>query len=436
MRQSWGKAISTLYFLFTKKTEIKNSDFKSLQYSTLISLIGDELTNMAILTLIYNITHSASLVASTYIFRTLAIFTSGLIVPATIGMVKNRKKLLLAIDITRAILISFLIFFPLVTNIYIFIFISYLLNGFYYPVKQAAVQTLISSEKRAQFISITQTYTYVVHFTAPLLAGLMLLYISPRMLIGIDAISFLVSAALLIKLSNLYLDEAGENGGKFFNRLFSGYQKIFFTSVQRNLLTFRLLLLLSLSIYDVLVTMVITNFAKNIAYYGFPKVFTFSLLLGLFSSFTAIATMLASLCTQQLSSDKIELCAKLGLMFLISGLMFWACPISFKYCWIIFIFGTFLIGFGLSFSRFFLYTAGYELTEKSLFVQIVSSSDAIARLWQSCISTATITISTLLPVGGVIIASCFVMSFAIVPIKKLISTLNDRSNRLDTLQKI
>lgn len=90
----------------------------------------------------------------------------------------------------------------------------------------------------------------------------MLLYISPRMLIGIDAISFLVSAALLIKLSNLYLDEAVENGDKFFNRLFSGYQKIFFTSVQRNLLTFRLLLLLSLSIYDVLVTMVITNFAK------------------------------------------------------------------------------------------------------------------------------------------------------------------------------
>lgn len=228
MRKLRGKVLAFNLFSF-KRNNRQGSDFTRLQYSTLISLIGDEITNIAILTLIYTITHSASLVASTYIFRTLAIFTSGLIVPGTISMVKNRKNLLIAIDITRAILISCLVFFPAVSNIYTFIFLSYLLNGFYYPVKQAAVQVLIDSEKRTKFISITQTYSYVVHFIVPFISGLLLLYISPKMLIGIDALSFLISAGILLKLSNIFLDDVNESGNKFFNRLFSGYQKIIVT---------------------------------------------------------------------------------------------------------------------------------------------------------------------------------------------------------------
>ena len=37
---------------------------------------------------------------------------------------------------------------------------------------------------------------------------------------------------------------------------------------------------------------------------------------------------------------------------------------------------------------------------------------------------------------GVIIASCCVMSFAILPIKKLIFNLNNRSGRINTLQEV
>lgn len=252
---------------------------------------------------------------------------------------------------------------------------------------------------------------------------IILLVISPTTLVLIDASTFLIAAGILRGISSIISPQESA-AGSFFERLFTGYQKICFVAEQRNLLTLRLLLLFALSVYDVVVTMLITHLAKTTIPDSPLPFLSFSSVLGCFSALTAVATTLASLCTQRFSRKHLLTSAYWGLFCLMLGLLLWATPTTWSYCWESFILGTLAIGFGLSFSRFFLYTAGFELTEQHVFVQIVSSADAMARLWQSCIATATIALSACLPLSSLMLASCGLMAFAMLPIKNLIRSID------------
>lgn len=407
---------------------------KRLLSSSICSFIGDNITDVAMATILYHLTKSPVAIASIFIFRFFAIFVSGIIVPGIIPLFKNKKKLLIQIDLIRAFSIIGLIFIKEIWPIYFVTFLNSFLNGLYYPVKQSAIQNIIHSDQRISFISLTQTANNTILLIVPTFCGFALNYIRPGYFFFFDGLSFIISAYLLAKLPSWDQpiiknnDFSKENQFKIFmNRVLRGYSIIFRTKTQSSLLLFRLFLLFSLSSYDVIKMAVLTNFFNHISDYHLPPFITFSFALGLISTVGSSVSIIASLyCGRHYTYKNIQMPFYIGSLLLGLGILCWSAPMTFKFCWVIYLVGTGLLYVGLSFARVAVHSVGLEITDKDIYIEVTSSSDAISRLWQSGVSSFMVAILSIFTLPAIAVVSGIVGGMAIYPARILLNALLHR----------
>lgn len=404
---------------------------KRLLYSSVLSLIGDNFTNIALATVLYVTTKSPTAVASLFIFKAFAIFVSGFVVPTTIGYFKSKKALVIWIDILSALLIFILVFTNKTWVIYTVAFLKAFLNGFYHPTKQSGVQATVPKENRVSFISITQSATNLAYVIVPSVAGFVLSYIIPEIFFIIDGITFLMAASLLSKIPEWGTKETVNQKEimreAFLEKLLKGYKIIFTNPAQRNLLYFRLILLFALSSYDVVVASVLTNFAKQLDYYNLPQFINFSFLLGIVSSVGAGAIILSSLYMKnRYSSDNLKIPFLRGVQFLAIGFLLWAIPVSLSFSWIFYLIGSAVLSAGLGFARVGVHTAGLELTKEEVYVEVVSSADALSRLWQGTISSVMVGMISLFPIPYIVIIGSTIVWMGIFPSNKILTLMSRR----------
>ena len=392
--------------------------------STALSLVGDNLTRIALATLLYNITGDAKAVASLFIFQFFAIFVSGFLVPSTIEYFPNKKKLIIAIDIARGFTVLSLIFFQYIWYIYLIVFIDALFNGYYHPTKQSGIQGLISSDKRINYIASIQSITNIIQISIPALAGLLISFIKIEVFFLIDMFTFLFAAIILLKLDDWSIEEKKNKSKKFLEKTFNAYQIIFSNAKYYQPLMFRFILLFSLSAFSVIQIITVTRFSNNSSLYGLPSFVTFSFALGALSSVGSLGSIVVSyLIKNRYKIHNLRPAFVNGIILLSLGFAFWMTPVQYKYSWLLYLLGTFFLFSGLTFSRIGLHTAGLELTEKNIFIEIVSSSDALARLWQAFISYAVIGLFELIPLFVLVGFSTLFISLAIFPAIKIIKLL-------------
>lgn len=407
---------------------------KRLLISSICSLIGDSVTDVAIATILYRLTKSPTAVSSVFIFRFFAIFVSGILVPGINAQFTNKKSLLIAIDLVRALSILLLIFAKGPAYFYFVTFFNSLLNGLYQPVKQLGVQQFVPSSKRVSFISLLQTANSTIFLAVPALCGLALNYIQPNFFFILDALSFLLSAALLLNLPRLgeSVDRAEANLVQnqfylFFQRVMNGYKIIFHNEGQTHLLIFRLFLLFVLSTYDVVRVSVLTTFANQVSAYHLPSFVSFSFSLGAISTVASISSILTSLyCGKRFNLSNIKSAFYIGTFLLMLGLMCWAIPNSLNWCWLSYIAGSAIIAAGLSFARVGVHTVGLEITNKDVFVEVTSTADAISRLWQSAVSSLMVGLITFIPLPVIVILSGFVGGGATRSVKKILNEISTK----------
>lgn len=203
---------------------------------------------------------------------------------------------------------------------------------------------------------------------------------------------------------------------------------------QSTILNFRLILLFALTAYEILSIIVITKFSESCNIPGFNGQCDFSVLYGILLSVNGATFVIVNLISGKLaSSDSFTKFAVPGVLLLGSGLLLWSIPVTLSYSWFVYLLAAILLSTGVGLCRIFVYNSGYKLTEKSTFVEVVSSSDAIARLWQSFVSFSVIGLSGLLPVSYVVIIGGILSAIAIFPARTIIATLQPGESKQDVI---
>lgn len=346
--------------------------------SDVISVLGDRISDIAFLTLAYQLTRSPILVSIIVVIRGISCLIGSLLTSIWLDSFSNKKFLLIILDILRALLLAFCFIIKNIQILYLIIFSLSLISSIYQPIKLSAYQIFIHSNERVKAISTQQTLLQMTSILSPIIAVTLIALTNIYMAFYVDAGTFLM-AALCIYFIPSWRTQFLSTDGTILRRITSGFSLIISNSIQRNILYFRLVILSTLALYDLAYVYQITTFANHDTNF-----LNYENLIGLFSMLGSIGITLGAVISYNIFTiKKINQMFHYGVFCTFLGCLIWASsPLSGVYLLLIYSMGTLFIFIGISFLRISLTTSGQELTDKKNFVKIVSSADALARMWQ------------------------------------------------------
>ncbi len=177
-----------------------NRNFLLLFSAQIISLLGSGVTTVGLAIFAYQLTGGASataVIGNALFLRILAF----LIFSQPAGVIADRfsrKKLLIAADVLR---FGLLALFPLITEIwqiYTLIFLINAVTAFFTPTFEASIPEIVGEEQYVKALSYSRVAVDIEAFAAPALAGLLVLWLGVRWVFWFDAVSYLISAALVL----------------------------------------------------------------------------------------------------------------------------------------------------------------------------------------------------------------------------------------------
>jgi MFS family permease len=187
------------------QTSKKNSLFLLFGIGT--STFGDFIYLVAINILILQITNSAAAVAGLWIMGPIASiltkFWSGSVIDRM-----NKRNLMIASDIFRALLVAIIPFLTSIWLIYTCLFFLSVAKAFFEPTSMTYITKLIPQEQRKKFNSLRSLVTSGAFLIGPAIAGILFIISSAKIAIWINAVTFLVSAIILFLLPNLEKKES------------------------------------------------------------------------------------------------------------------------------------------------------------------------------------------------------------------------------------
>ncbi len=192
-----------------------SADFWKFWIGQTISNLGSSFTGFALPLLVYKLTGSALNLAVATAVYFLPYLLFGLIIGAWVDRV-DRKRLMIGTDLLRALVIASV---PLLAElnllsvwwIYAGTFIHSTLTIFFNSAEFAAIPSLVKQDDLVTANGRIQASYSAASVIGPLLAGLLLAFISLPMLLLFDALSFLLSAVslrLVVSSFNTQSEEA------------------------------------------------------------------------------------------------------------------------------------------------------------------------------------------------------------------------------------
>ncbi|HEX9027441.1 MAG TPA: MFS transporter [Clostridium sp.] len=196
---------------------MKNKNFIIIVIGQIISLFGNAIQRFCMSLYILDLTGSAAVFS-----RILAISTIPYILFAPIaGLLAdtvNRKKIMVYLDFVSAALMAVygVILISGRDNTVIVASVMFILSAvytLYSPAVTASIPQIVEKEKLASANGIIQQVGYIVNLLGPIIAGLLYSFIGIKMVVILNAISFLLSAILelFLDIPNLKVKEKFEN---------------------------------------------------------------------------------------------------------------------------------------------------------------------------------------------------------------------------------
>ncbi len=199
---------------------LKNSRFVRLWIGQGLSFVGDFVSTVALVLLVVDVSGSASAVGGVLVARLLPILASPLV--GVLADRLDRRAVLVAADLVRAVLMVGLIFARDLPIIYALVFLLGLAQTIFNPTVRAAFPSVVGGGDltRANAI-ISGTFSFSV-MAGPALGGVLVASVGVELAFLLDALTFLASAALL---STIRLPAPERDGGEegFFEELRAGF---------------------------------------------------------------------------------------------------------------------------------------------------------------------------------------------------------------------
>ncbi|EDL66631.1 MFS transporter [Bacillus sp. SG-1] len=167
-----------------------------------ISTLGDFIYLVAINVLVLQLTGSAAAVAGLWIIGPLASiltkFWSGSFIDRF-----NIRRIMIATDIIRAVIVGIIPFFSSIWLIYVCLFFLSISKAFFEPAAMTYITNLVPEKGRKQFNSFRSLITSGAFLIGPAISGVLLLITSLNISIWINALSFVISAIMVYFLPNV-----------------------------------------------------------------------------------------------------------------------------------------------------------------------------------------------------------------------------------------
>ncbi|MGX5439636.1 MFS transporter [Bacillus thuringiensis] len=174
-----------------------------------IANLGAWIYLIALNVLVYNMGGSALAVATLYVIKPLAT----LFINAWSGSMidrLNKRKLMIHLDIYRALFIAILPLLPSLWIVYVFVFFISMASAIYEPTAMTYMTKLIPVEQRQRFNSLRTLIGSGASLIGPAVAGGLLIAGTPEFAIYMNAIAFLLSGFITLLLPNLDKKEASD----------------------------------------------------------------------------------------------------------------------------------------------------------------------------------------------------------------------------------
>ncbi|PGZ64161.1 MFS transporter [Bacillus cereus] len=167
-----------------------------------IANLGAWIYLIALNVLVYNMGGAALAVATLYVIKPLAALFTNAWAGSMIDRL-NKRKLMIHLDIFRAILIAILPLVPSLWSVYSLVFVISMASAIFEPTAMTYMTKLIPVEQRQRFNSLRTLIGSGAFLIGPALAGVLLFASTPEFAIYINATAFLLSGAITLLLPNL-----------------------------------------------------------------------------------------------------------------------------------------------------------------------------------------------------------------------------------------
>ncbi|HGA1023108.1 TPA: MFS transporter [Bacillus cereus] len=167
-----------------------------------IANLGAWIYLIALNVLVYNMGGSALAVATLYVIKPLATLFTNAWSGSMIDRL-NKRKLMIHLDIYRALFIAILPLLPSLWIVYVFVFFISMTSAIYEPTAMTYMTKLIPVEQRQRFNSLRSLIGSGAFLIGPAIAGGLLIASTPEFAIYINAIAFLLSGFITLLLPNL-----------------------------------------------------------------------------------------------------------------------------------------------------------------------------------------------------------------------------------------
>lgn len=199
--------------------------------------IGDVLYIVSIISVVYNLTGSATTVAFIPFAITTAMFVSSILTPILIVKI-NLKYLILGSQVGKTFILLGLGLFLMPnlngTNFYLvfpFIIGISLLDGCANPLRQTMIPYYVRSEELLRANGIAETSTQIIQVTVWFLGSTLLIFLSANQLILLVAVLFSVASIMLSLLEKV--EHIQDKGKSMWEHLTKGWKTINTTPVLR-----------------------------------------------------------------------------------------------------------------------------------------------------------------------------------------------------------
>ncbi|MEK4673046.1 MULTISPECIES: MFS transporter [Bacillus] len=167
-----------------------------------IANLGAWIYLIALNVLVYNMGGSALAVATLYVIKPLATLFTNAWSGSMIDRL-NKRKLMIHLDIYRALFIAILPLLPSLWIVYVFVFFISMASAIYEPTAMTYMTKLIPVEQRQRFNSLHTLIGSGASLIGPAVAGGLLIAGTPEFAIYMNAIAFLLSGFITLLLPNL-----------------------------------------------------------------------------------------------------------------------------------------------------------------------------------------------------------------------------------------
>lgn len=167
-----------------------------------IANLGAWIYLIALNVLVYNMGGSALAVATLYVIKPLATLFTNAWSGSMIDRL-NKRKLMIYLDIYRAVFIAILPLVPSLWIVYLLVFFISMSSAIYEPTAMTYMTKLIPVEQRQRFNSLRSLIGSGASLIGPAVAGILLIASTPNFAIYMNAIAFLLSGFITLLLPNL-----------------------------------------------------------------------------------------------------------------------------------------------------------------------------------------------------------------------------------------